>query len=128
MLGGCSINRRFRLDAFNLTFNWFTEVTPCDRRSSNFREPVKSHDWVGFVGVVGVGVGEWWVLCGGGWWWSGGEAKGGWVFALGVGRCVFRGLGQDFTKMAHFRPSETISGNTVPTYQVLLDGFGLKHT
>ena len=23
--------------------------------------------WVGFVGVVGVGVGEWWVLCGGGW-------------------------------------------------------------
>ena len=36
---------------------------------------------LGFVGVVGVGVGEWWVLCGGGWWWwwSGGEAKGGWV-------------------------------------------------
>ena len=25
-----------------------------------------SLSWVGFVGVVGVGVGEWWVLCGGG--------------------------------------------------------------
>ena len=123
--------------------------------------------WVGFVGVVGVGVGEWWVLCGGGWWWwwSGGEAKGGWVCvgcwevcvsrlgprfcqdgtfpvwwasvsvsggccvvvggggggrgakprvggcAFGVGRCVFRGLGQDFAKMVHFRPSENLENN-----------------
>ena len=47
--------------------------------------------------------------------------------ALGVGRCVFRGLGQDFAKMVHFRPSENLENNfrqhcttRVPTYQVLL--------
>ena len=28
----------------------------------------------------------------------------------------------------HLKILRTISGNTVPTYQVLLDGFGLKHT
>ena len=31
--------------------------------------------------------------------------------ALGVGRCVFRGLGQDFAKMVHFRPSENLENN-----------------
>ena len=31
--------------------------------------------------------------------------------ALGVGRCVFRGLGQDFAKMVHFRPSENLDNN-----------------
>ena len=59
--------------------------------------------------MVGVGVGEWWVLCGGG---GGRGAKprvGG--CALGVGRCVFRGLSQDFAKMVHFRPSENLENN-----------------
>ena len=48
--------------------------------------------WVGFVGVVGVGVGEWWVLCGvvWWWWWSGGEAKGGWVCVGCWEMCVSR--------------------------------------
>ena len=49
------------------------------------------------------------VLCGGG---GGRGAKprvGG--CALGVGRCVFRGLGQDFAKMVHFRPSENLENN-----------------
>ena len=31
--------------------------------------------------------------------------------ALGVGRCVFRGLGQDFAKMVHFRASENLENN-----------------
>ena len=31
--------------------------------------------------------------------------------ALGVGRCVFRGYCQDFTKTAHFRPSEKLENN-----------------
>ena len=77
--------------------------------------------WVGLGSVV-VGLGSlvWWasvsvssgccvVLCGGG---GGRGAKprvGG--CALGVGRCVFRGSGQDFAKMVHFRPSENLENN-----------------
>ena len=70
--------------------------------------------------MVGLGSLVWWVsvsvsggccvvLCGGG---GGRGAKprvGG--CALGVGRCVFRGLGQDFAKMVHFRPSENLENN-----------------
>ena len=70
--------------------------------------------------VVGLGSLVWWasvsvsggccvVLCGGG---GGRGAKprvGG--CALGVGRCVFRGLGRDFAKMVHFRPSENLENN-----------------
>ena len=72
------------------------------------------------LGCVGLGSLVWWasvsvsggcceVLCGGG---GGRGAKprvGG--CALGVGRCVFRGLGQDFAKMVHFRPSENLENN-----------------
>ena len=77
--------------------------------------------WVGLGSVV-VGLGSlvWWasvsvsggcyvVLCGG----VGGRGAkpgvGG--CALSVGRCVFRGLGQDFAKMVHFRPSENLENN-----------------
>ena len=62
--------------------------------------------------MVGVGVGGGGccvVLCGGG---GGRGAKprvGG--CPLGVGRCVFRGLGQDFAKMVHFRPSGNLENN-----------------
>ena len=86
----------------------------------------RSQGWVGVrcVGlgnvVVGLGSLVWWasvsvsggccvVLCGGG---GGRGAKprvGG--CALGVGRCVFRGLGQDFAKMVHFRLSENLENN-----------------
>ena len=50
------------------------------------------------------------VLCGGG---GGGRGTNPRVggCALGVGRCVFRGLGQDFAKMVHFRPSENLENN-----------------
>ena len=77
--------------------------------------------WFGLGSVV-VGLGSlvWWasvsvsggccvVLCGGG---GGRGAKprvGG--CALGVGRCVLRGLGQDFAKMVHSRPSENLENN-----------------
>ena len=52
----------------------------------------------------------WRVLCGGGGGGGGRGAKprvGG--CTSGVGRCVYRGLGEDFAKMQHFRPSENVA-------------------
>ena len=79
--------------------------------------------WVGLGSVV-VGLGSlvWWalvsvsggccVVVGGG---GGGGGRGAKPrvsgCALGVGRCVFRGVGQDFAKMVHFRPSENLENN-----------------
>ena len=37
-----------------------------DRTAGSASAGAEHCGWVGFVGVVGVGVGEWWVLCGGG--------------------------------------------------------------
>ena len=95
----------------------------------------RSQGWVGVrcVGLGSVVVGldslVWWasvsvsggccvVLCGGG----GGRGAKPRVdgCALGVGRCVFRGLGQDFAKMVHFRPSENLE-NTFRQHVVLLE-------
>ena len=54
------------------------------------------------------------------WWWvvvvgGGGGGRGAKPrvggCALGVGRCVFRGLGRDFAKMVHFWPSENLENN-----------------
>ena len=83
----------------------------------------------GWVGVRCVGLG-WVVLCLGSLvWWASVSVSGGCYVvvggggggrgakprvggcALGVGRCVFRGLGQDFAKMVHFRPSENLENN-----------------
>ena len=77
--------------------------------------------WVGLGSVV-VGLGSlvWWasvsvsgeccVVMGGGGGGRGAKPRVG-GRALGVGRCVFRGLGQDFAKMVHFRPSENLENN-----------------
>ena len=77
--------------------------------------------WVGLGSVV-VGLGSlvWWasvsvsggccVVVGGGGGGRGAKPRVGGC-ALGVGRCVFRGLGQDFAKMVHFRPSENLENN-----------------
>ena len=70
--------------------------------------------------MVGLGSLVWWasvsvsggccVVVGGGGGGRGAKPRvGGW--ALGVGRCGFRGLGQDFAKMVHFRPSENLENN-----------------
>ena len=77
--------------------------------------------WVGLGSVV-VGLGSlvWWasvsvsggccVVVGGGGGGRGAKPSVGGC-ALGVGRYVFRGLGQDFAKMVHFRPSENLENN-----------------
>ena len=81
----------------------------------------RSQGWVGvrWVGlgsvVVGLGSLVWWVsvsggccvVVGGGGGGRGAKPRVGGC-ALGVGRCVFRGSGQDFAKMVHFRPSENL--------------------
>ena len=43
--------------------------------------------------------------------------------AFGVGRCVFRGYCQDFTKTAHFRPSEKLENNFMQ-HSTYLPGIG----
>ena len=77
--------------------------------------------WVGLGSVV-VGLGSlvWWAsvsvsggcctVVGGGGGGQGAKPRVGGC-ALGVGRCVFRGLGQDFAKMVHLRPSENLENN-----------------
>ena len=77
--------------------------------------------WVGLgSNVVGLGSLVWWasvsvrggccVVVGGGGGGRGAKPRVGGC-ALNVGRCVFRGLGQDFAKMVHFRPSENLENN-----------------
>ena len=77
--------------------------------------------WVGLGSVVvGLGSFVWWasvsvsggccVVVGGGGGGRGAKPRVGGC-AFGVGRCVFRGYCQDFTKTAHFRPSEKLENN-----------------
>ena len=71
----------------------------------------RSQGWVGVVWWASVSVsGECCVVVGGGGGGRGAKPRVG-GSALDVGRCVFRGLGQDFTKMVHFRPSENLENN-----------------
>ena len=81
--------------------------------------------WVGFVRLVGVGVGEWWVLCG--WWWVvvvvvRGRSQG-WVgVRLVLGGVCFEAIAKILQRRhipGHLKNLIIISGNIVPTYQVL---------
>ena len=83
--------------------------------------PVFELGWVGLGSVVvGLGSFVWWasvsvsggccVVVGSGGGGRGAKPRVGGC-AFGVGRCVFRGYCQDFTKTAHFRPSEKLENN-----------------
>ena len=95
----------------------------------------RSRGWVGVrcvgLGSVVVGLGSlvWWasvsvsggccVVVGGGGGGRGAKPRVGGC-ALGVERCVFRGLRQYFAKMVHFRPSENLE-NHFRQHVVLLE-------